>query len=194
MVLSGSSIAIIGAGSVGSAIAQALLLRRLVAEIILVDLNKELCSAQVQDLSDATYLYNVRIRQGDYLDASQADIIIITAGAKQRPEDTRLDLIDRNFKILESVLRAMKPIHLDAILILVANPVDILTYFAQQLSGLPQNQVLGSGTLLDSTRLRGILARKLDVSYSNPYASSPPCPVLICVTGCRHCNQCICAR
>ena len=162
-----SSIAILGAGSVGSAIAQSLLLRRVVADIILVDIDHELCQAQVQDLSDATHLSNVRIRQGSHADAGQADIIILTAGAKQRPGDTRLDLIDRNLKVLESVLEAMDPIRPDAILLLVANPVDALTYFAQKMSRLPRNQVLGSGTLLDSIRLRGMLADKLDVSDSH---------------------------
>jgi L-lactate dehydrogenase len=167
MPQSGSTIAIIGAGSVGSAIAQSLLLRRVVADILLVDIDKDLCNAQVQDLSDATYLFNVRIRQGNHADAGQADIIIVSAGAKQRPGETRLDLIDRNIKVLDSVLRAMKPIRQDAILVLIANPVDSLTYFAQKLSGLSRNQVLGSGTLLDSIRLRGILAQKLNVSLSD---------------------------
>jgi L-lactate dehydrogenase len=161
---SSSTIAILGAGSVGSAIAQTLLLRRVVADLILVDIDHELCQAQVQDLSDATHLSNVRIRQGSHADAGQADIIILTAGAKQRPGDTRLDLIDRNLKVLGSVLEAMNPIRPDAILLLIANPVDALTYFAQKMSGLPKNQVLGSGTLLDSIRLRGILADKLQVS------------------------------
>lgn len=165
MLPSSSTIAIIGAGSVGSAIAQSLLLRRVVADIVLVDIDTELCQAQVQDLSDASHLSDVRIRQGNHADAGQADIIIISAGAKQRPGDTRLDLIDRNIKVLESVLGSMKPISQDAILLLIANPVDALTYFAQKLSGLPRNQVLGSGTLLDSIRLRGILARKLKVTY-----------------------------
>ena len=162
-----STIAIIGAGSVGSAIAQSLLLRRIVADLILVDIDRELCNAQVQDLSDATYLSDVRIRQGSHADAGQADIIIVSAGAKQRPGETRLDLVGRNIKVLDSVLKAMNPIRKDAILVLIANPVDSLTYCAQKLSGLPRNQVLGSGTLLDSIRLRGILARKLNVSHSN---------------------------
>lgn len=166
MFPSSSSIAIIGAGSVGSAIAQSLLLHRVVADLILVDIDNELCHAQVQDLCDTTHLHNVRIRQGNPVDAGRADIIIITAGAKQRPTDTRLDLIDRNLKVLGSVLGAMGKIRPDAILVLIANPVDVLTYFAQKLSGLPRNQVLGSGTLLDSIRLRGMLAEKLEVSYS----------------------------
>ena len=132
------TIAIIGAGSVGSTIAHSLLIRRVVADIILVDIDQELCRAQVEDLSDGTFLSNVRIRQGSFKDASQAEIIIVTAGAKQRPGDTRLDLIDRNFKVLKSVLEEMKPIREDAILLLVANPVDVLTSAAMRMSGLGQ--------------------------------------------------------
>jgi len=164
MPSSNSTIAILGAGSVGSAIAQSLLLRRVVADIMLVDIDHELCRAQVQDLSDTTHLSNVRIMQGSHSDAGQADIIILTAGAKQRPGDTRLDLIDRNLKVLSSVLEAMNPIRPNTILLLIANPVDVLTYFAQKMSKLPRNQVLGSGTLLDSIRLRRMLADKLEVS------------------------------
>ena len=160
-----SSIAVIGAGSVGAAIAHSLLLRRVVGDIILVDIDQDRCKAQVLDLSDASYLSHVRVRQGSYVEASQADIIIITAGAKQNTGETRLDLIDRNQKILKSILESMIPLRTDAILLLVANPVDALTHFAQQLSGLPQDQVIGSGTLLDSLRLRGKLAQRLQVCF-----------------------------
>ncbi|CZR55972.1 related to lactate dehydrogenase [Phialocephala subalpina] len=170
MSVSGGSIAIIGAGSVGSAIAYSLLLRQVVADIILVDIDHDLCQAQVQDLSDATFLSNVRIRAGDFQDASKADIIIITAGAKQKPGDTRLDLIDRNLKILKSILRSLQPIRSNTILLIVANPVDILTLFAQRLSGLPKGQVLGSGTLLDSIRLKRIIAGKLKVADTSIHA------------------------
>lgn len=159
----GLTIAIIGAGSVGSTIAHALLIRRVVADIILVDIDQDLCRAQVEDLSDGTFLSNVRIRQGTNKDAAQAEIIIITAGAKQKPGDTRLDLIDRNFKVLKSILVEMKPIREDAILLLVANPVDVLTSAAMRMSGLGPGQVLGSGTLLDSVRLTRLLASKLKV-------------------------------
>jgi L-lactate dehydrogenase len=166
MSASSGSIAIIGAGSVGSAVAYSLLLRQVVADIILVDINHDLCQAQVQDLSDATFLSNVRIRQGTLEDAQKADIIIVTAGAKQKPGDTRLDLIDRNLKVLKSILQSLQPIRSDTILLIVANPVDILTLFAQKFSGLPQSQVLGSGTLLDSIRLTRILASKLKVRFT----------------------------
>ena len=158
-----ATIAIIGAGSVGSSIAHSLLLRRLVGELILVDIDQPRCRAQVLDLSDASYLSHVRVKHGDYISAGQADIIIITAGAKQNPGETRLNLVDRNFKILKSVLGGMQPLRSDAVLLLVANPVDVLTHFAQKLSGLPRGQVLGSGTLLDSIRLRGQIAEKLGV-------------------------------
>jgi L-lactate dehydrogenase len=162
--MSAHTIAIIGAGSVGSTIAHTLLLRRVVGDLILVDIDDTLCRAQVDDLSDGTFLENVRVRQGTLQDAAKAEITIITAGAKQRPGDTRLDLIDRNFKVLKSVLDGMKPIRSDAVLLLVANPVDVLTAMAQRMSGLPRNQVLGSGTLLDSVRLTRVLAHKLKVS------------------------------
>lgn len=161
-----SSIAIIGAGSVGSAIAYSLLLRRIASSLILVDIDTALCEAQVQDLSDATFLSNVSIKAGTAKDARNCDIIIVSAGAKQKPGDTRLDLIERNYKVLKSVIEDLKPIRKDAILLIVANPVDILTLFAQRLSGLPRQQVLGSGTLLDSIRLKRILANKIQVSGS----------------------------
>ncbi|KAE9373042.1 L-lactate/malate dehydrogenase [Stipitochalara longipes BDJ] len=170
MSASSGSIAIIGAGSVGAAIAYSLLLRQVVADIILVDINHEYCQAQVEDLSDATFLSNVRIRQGTAEDARNADIIIISAGAKQKPGETRIGLIDRNIKVLESVTKSLQPIRSDAILLIVANPVDILTFYAQRLSGLPRNQVIGSGTMLDSIRLTGILANKLKVSDSSIHA------------------------
>ena len=173
MLSSSNKIAIIGAGSVGAAIANSLLLGKVVADIILVDIDPAICHAQVQDLSDAEFLSNVRIKQGHHQDAGQCDIIIITAGAKQKPGDTRLDLISRNTKMLEQVLDAMRPIRTDAILVLVANPVDILTHFAQQLSGLPKSQVFGSGTFLDSVRLRGLLANRLKVGAFSSVVTEP---------------------
>ncbi|KAF8853192.1 L-lactate dehydrogenase [Acephala macrosclerotiorum] len=170
MSATGGSIAIIGAGSVGSAIAYSLLLRQVVADIILVDIDHDLCQAQVQDLSDATFLSNVRIRAGSFVDAQKADVIIITAGAKQKPGDTRLDLIDRNLTILKSILHSLQPMRSNTILLIVANPVDVLTLFAQRLSGLPKGQVLGSGTLLDSIRLKRIIAGKLHVADTSIHA------------------------
>ena len=159
-------IAIIGAGSVGSTCAYALLLRRISSEVLLIDIDTVLLTAQVQDLSDAAFLSNTQIRASTFSEAGQCDIIVITAGAKQREGESRRGLIDRNYKILESVIREMSPFRKDAVLLLVSNPVDVLTYFAQKLSGLPKHQVIGSGTFLDSTRLRGALAKQAQVNAS----------------------------
>ena len=133
------------------------------ADIHLVDIDDARCRAQVADLSDSAFLSNGRIAVGSPKDAGQADIIIVTAGAKQNPGDTRLDLVEKNRAVLTSVLDGMQPIRQDAILLLVANPVDVLTYLAQKISGLPKQQVIGTGTLLDSIRLRSVLAERIGV-------------------------------
>jgi L-lactate dehydrogenase len=159
-----SRIAIIGAGSVGSTCAYALLLRRVSSDILLFDTDTIRLQAQVQDLSDAAFLSNTRVRSSTAAEAGQCNIIVITAGAKQRDGESRRDLVDRNYTILQSVLRKMSPIRKDAVLLLVSNPVDVLTYLAQKLSGLPHAQVIGSGTFLDSVRLRSALAEQVQVT------------------------------
>ncbi|KAL1591443.1 hypothetical protein SLS60_011942 [Paraconiothyrium brasiliense] len=164
-----TSIAILGAGDVGATVAYTLLQNPICSEVILVDPKKELLEAQVRDLGDATYggRAATRIRLGTHQEAGQADVVVITAGAKQKPGETRLSLLSRNLHILSSIFTSMSPISPHTILLLVANPVDILTYFARKLSGLPESQVLGTGTSLDSARLRGILAQKAEVSPSS---------------------------
>ncbi|KAI9808102.1 MAG: hypothetical protein M1825_004559 [Sarcosagium campestre] len=179
MSASAHRIAIVGAGSVGAAIANSLLHRRIAGHIVFTDINAEVLHAQAQDLSDAAFLSNVRIHEGTARDAGQCDIIVVSAGAKQRPQDSRLALVQRNYEMLQNVLGAMKPIRPDAILLLVANPVDILTYFAQKLSGLPPAQVLGSGTFLDSTRLRGMLASKARVAWTSATIGCTPLSVVL---------------
>ncbi|KAJ3144779.1 hypothetical protein HDU86_001497 [Geranomyces michiganensis] len=166
-----ASVAIIGGGgSVGATAAYALLLRRVASEIVLVDLDQARCEAQVLDLSDAAFLSDTSIRTGTSKEAGQCDIVVITAGAKQRPGETRVDLIGRNRAILSSVLESMKPFKKETVLLLVSNPVDLLTYFAQTSSGLPTGQVLGSGTFLDSVRLRSDLAKTLGVAETAIHA------------------------
>lgn len=125
--------------------------------------------SQVADLSDATFHGNTttRVRSGTHKEAGQCDIVVIAAGAKQKKGESRTDLIGRNKSILESAISDMKPFREDTVLLLVANPVDVLTYFAQQYSDLPRQQVIGSGTFLDSARLRGILAKKAEVAASS---------------------------
>ncbi|KAF4565378.1 hypothetical protein EYR40_002629 [Pleurotus pulmonarius] len=169
VLTSRSRIAILGAGSVGSSIALCLILNPVASEVILVDPKVELRDAQVKDLGDATTYHGavggggVKIRSGTHKDAGQCDVIVISAGAKQRHGESRTDLLGRNLHILRSAINDMKPFREDAVILIVANPVDVLTYFARKFSGLPEGQVLGSGTFLDSARLRGILAEKLDV-------------------------------
>jgi len=159
-----SKVAVIGAGSVGSTIAYALLMREVCSEILLVDIVPEVVYGQVLDLSDSAFLSSTVIRGGTYQEAGQCDVIVITAGAKQNPGESRTELIGRNYNILKSVIGSMQPLNKDAILMLVANPVDVLTSIAQKLSGLPKKQVFGSGTFLDSGRLRLILSKVLGVS------------------------------
>lgn len=162
-VTPGSRIAIIGAGSVGSTCAYALLLRPIASDILLVDTDTLRLRAQVQDLSDAAFLSNTKIRASTPADAGQCNIIVITAGAKSREDESRRDLIHRNHAVIDNIIRAMSPIRKDAVLLLVSNPVDVLAYFAQKMSGLPHAQVIGSGTFLDSVRLRSALAEHVQV-------------------------------
>jgi L-lactate dehydrogenase len=164
-----SQIAILGAGDVGATIAYSLIMNPVAGDILLVDPKEEVRDAQVADLSDATFHGNTstRIRAGTHKEAGQCDVVVIAAGAKQKKGESRTDLIGRNKSILESAISDMKPFREDTILLLVANPVDILTYFAHEYSGLPKHQVIGSGTFLDSARLRGILASKAEVAASS---------------------------
>jgi L-lactate dehydrogenase len=164
-----SSIAILGAGDVGATIAYSLIMNPVAGDILIVDPKEEVRDAQVADLSDATFHGNTstRVRAGTHKEAGQCDIVVIAAGAKQKKGESRTDLIGRNKAILESAIGDMKPFREDTVVLLVANPVDVLTYFAQQYSGLPKSQVIGSGTFLDSARLRGILASKAEVAASS---------------------------
>ncbi|KAA8621495.1 Mdh Malate lactate dehydrogenase [Pyrenophora tritici-repentis] len=164
-----SQIAILGAGDVGATIAYSLIMNPAAGDILMVDPKEEVRDAQVQDLSDATFHGNTstRIRAGTHEEAGQCDIVVIAAGAKQKKGESRTDLIGRNKAILESAISDMKTFRADTVLLIVANPVDILTFFAQKFSGLPKQQVIGSGTFLDSARLRGILASKAEVAASS---------------------------
>ncbi|KAF1950387.1 l-lactate dehydrogenase-like protein [Byssothecium circinans] len=164
-----TSIAIIGAGDVGSTIAYTLLHDSICTEVIMVDPKTELLEGQVRDLGDATYggRSGTKVRAGTHRDAANADIIVITAGAKQKEGESRLSLLTRNIHILHSIFTSLHPIAPTTIILLVANPVDILTHFARKLSRLPESQVLGTGTSLDSARLRGELARRACVAASS---------------------------
>lgn len=162
-----STIAIIGAGYVGAAIAHTLVLRNLASAIMLVDIDKKKCQGEVDDLSDTLFFSNTSfIKQEELTMARHADIIIIAAGIAQKPGQTRLDLFTTNKKIISSIINGLKPINPEAIIIIVTNPVDPLTGLAQELSDLPRNQVFGSGTFLDTQRLCNFLSSTLQVGRS----------------------------
>ena len=159
-------IAIIGAGSVGSTIAYTLVMKNLVAEVILVDINEAKEEGEVMDINDVlSFVETGKIKGGDYKDASSADIIIITAGLPQKiGEQSRLELVNKNKEILKSIFKQLISINPEAVIIVVSNPVDIMTYYAQELSGIPRNQVFGTGTSLDTSRLRTEIALALDIN------------------------------
>jgi L-lactate dehydrogenase len=159
------TIAIIGAGSVGSTTAYALMLANTNTEIILVDINQTRCTGETLDLSDAlAFCTTHNIRMGTAQEVGQADIIIIAAGQKQSPGQSRRELLVTNRKIVSQVIKSAESIKKDAIIIIVTNPVDILTGLAQELVHLPKNQIFGSGTYLDTQRLRGLLATQLNIA------------------------------
>jgi len=166
--LSPSRVAIIGAGAVGAAAAYAITLRNVVAEVILIDINEEKEAGEIMDISDGLSLVETgRVVRGDYPDARTADIIIVTAGAAQKPGDTRLDLLEKNASILKSIFKGIGKIQPNAIVLIISNPVDVLTYLAQEITGLPTNQVFGSGTTLDTARLRNALGDTFGVHANN---------------------------
>ena len=164
-MISQSKIAIIGAGAVGSTTAYTATLKNLAAEILLIDVNETKEEGEVMDIADGLSLVETGCVKGaNFKDARDADIIVITAGAAQKPGETRLDLVKKNTEIQKSIFKQVGKLKSTAIIIMVANPVDVLTCVAQQLSGLPQSQVFGSGTTLDTMRFKATLAKKLGVS------------------------------
>jgi L-lactate dehydrogenase len=166
-----SKIAIIGAGNVGTATFSALMWKRLAAEIMLVDINEQRCKGEIFDLSDAkSFCCTSILRSASFKEAGNADIIIIAAGARQKPGQTRMELLDTNWKVIGSIMEQMQPIKQTAIIIMVSNPVDLMAYCAQQKSKLPKKQVFGTGTYLDTQRLSGIIASKIGISEQSVHA------------------------
>ena len=158
-------IAIIGAGHVGSTAAYALMLRALVREIVLIDSDAALAQAEAIDISDANALARpARIWAGDYKDAASARLAVVTAGAATYGKETRLSVGDRSAKIVSECVDALMAVGFDGILIIASNPVDVMAHVAFSRAGLPSNQVLGTGTLLDTSRLHQALATQLNVA------------------------------
>ncbi len=156
--------AVIGCGFVGSATAFTLMQSRLFSELVLLDVNMEKADGEAKDIAHGIpFAGQMKIYAGTYDDVADASIIIITAGANQKPGETRLDLVQKNAAIYKGIIPEIVKRGFDGILLIVSNPVDILTYVALKLSGLPENRVIGSGTVLDTARLKYALGEHLGV-------------------------------
>ena len=170
-MLMSSKITIIGAGSVGSTIAYNLSNNDLASEIVLIDINKEKVEGEVMDIVQGTGFRNpISIVAGDYEDAKDSDIVIITSGIARKPGQTRIELTQTNVNILKSITPQIVKEAPNALYIIVSNPVDIMTYVFTKISGLPENQIIGSGTLLDTARLRFGLSEHFEVAQKNIHA------------------------
>jgi L-lactate dehydrogenase len=162
---------IVGAGSVGTTLAYTLQITGVATEIVLIDSNQELAAGQVMDMNHGlSFVPPVQIYAGEYPDCKGADVIIITAGARQKLGETRLDLVDHNAQICKSIVDSIAPYTSEALLLVVTNPVDIMTYAVVKRSGLPAHQVIGSGTVLDSARFRYLLGQHCEIDTHNVHA------------------------
>lgn len=164
----GSKITIIGAGSVGATIAYTLSREPFVSEILMIDVIKDKVDGEAMDIVQGTAFRDpVKVYSGDYCEAEGSDIVIITSGVARKPGQSRIDLAQTNVNIIKSIAPELKKHCPDALYVIVANPVDILTYAFIKFSGIPANRVIGSGTLLDTARLRYILSEKLSVGQNS---------------------------
>lgn len=164
-------VAIIGTGRVGASCAYALQMRGLASEIVLINANRQRAEGEAMDINHGSlFTKPVRVRAGDYRECRDADVIVLTAGTSQRPGDTRLDLLRNNATILERMLAPALKYLEDAIIIVAANPVDILTYLSWQMTGLPSHQVIGSGTILDTARFRFMLGQHFKINTHSIHA------------------------
>ena len=164
-------VVIIGCGFVGSTIAYTLMIKGLFSKMVLIDANKERAEGEAMDISHGLlFSHPMDIIAGDYDDIADANMIIITAGANQKPGETRLDLVKKNTAIFASIIPEIKKRNYKGIILVVANPVDILTKVAQDMSGLPEGHVFGSGTVLDTARLRYLLGEHLQIDPRSIHA------------------------
>lgn len=161
-------VAIIGSGFVGATSAFALMESGLFSEMVLLDVNHDRAIGEALDIAHGqAFASPMEIYAGSYDDIADAEIIIVTAGANQKPGESRIDLVNKNVEIFKGIMDQIRSRNYNGILLVVANPVDILTHVALELSGLPENRVIGSGTVLDTGRLKQILSQRLMVDPRN---------------------------
>ncbi len=163
--------AVIGCGNVGATVAYTLSISGLFSEMILIDADEARAKSEAMDLGHGLpFLSQMEIRAGDYDDLEDAAIVIIAAGAAQREGETRIDLLGRNVAIFRSIIDRIVPVNRECILLVLSNPVDILTYAALRLSGFPASRVIGSGTVLDTARMKFLVGRELGVDSRNVHS------------------------
>lgn len=162
---------IVGCGSVGAASAYTLATGGLFSELVLIDINKEKANGEAMDISHGiSFARPCRVYAGEYADLSDCGLVIVAAGVGQKPGETRLDLLRRNAAVMKTVIGAIAAVNSECILLMVSNPVDLLTYMALRISGFPPARVIGSGTVLDTARLKYLLGQRLHVDSRNVHA------------------------
>ncbi len=165
-----NKIVLIGCGNVGMAYSYALINQKeYIDELVLIDINKDKCIGEAMDLNHcmAYSPSKIKVRVGEYSDCSDARIVVIAAGANQAPGETRMDLIDKNSKIFKNIIDNVMASGFNGIFLVATNPLDVMTYITLKYSGLPANKVIGSGTTLDTARLRFLLSEKTSVCPKN---------------------------
>lgn len=164
-------VVIIGTGAVGATTAYTLLLRERVSELVLIDANKEKALGEALDMNHGLpFTGGVKLWAGDYSDCADADVIVIAAGASQRPGETRIDLLKRNAVIFDSIVQNIVKYNNHGIILVATNPVDILSYVTLKKSGFPSNRVIGSGTILDSARFRYLIGQNKEINPRSIHA------------------------
>ena len=167
----GKKVTIIGAGSVGSTIAYTMAVNGIATEVVMIDINESKSLGEALDIRQGISFYPpISIYAGGYPDAAGSDIVILTSGVARKPGQSRLDLAQTNVNITKSIISEITKYAPNAIYIIVSNPVDILTYVFTKISGLPEKQILGSGTLLDTARLRARLAEYFTINAQDVHA------------------------
>lgn len=200
----GSRVVVIGAGMVGATFAYSLMINGVASEIIIIDVNEERAAGEVADLNHGLpFVRPALVRTGDYPDCADADVIVITAGAAQKPGETRLQLVEKNIKIFEGIIPKIIATNTKAVLVIASNPVDVMTYVTAKISGLPTERVIGSGTVLDSARFKYLLSQHCGVDPTNVHAyiigehgdSEVPVWSLANIAGLRFSEYCpVCGR
>ena len=165
-------VVLVGTGAVGTAYAYSLVNQGFITDLVLIDANKEKAEGEARDLVHGMAFApsNMKVSSGDYSECKDADLVVITAGANQRPGETRLQLVEKNTQIMKSIVKEVLANGFDGIFLIATNPVDILTYVVQKESGFPSNKVIGSGTTLDTARFKVLLGEYLGIDSRNVHA------------------------